>query len=70
MKTINYVIWKENKDFVVQCLDVDVASQGRSVEEAIENLKEAVALYFQGEGRERLIPEVENVLLGKATIDA
>ena len=32
--------------FVAQCLDVDVASQGSSEEEALEALKEALELHF------------------------
>lgn len=35
--------------YVARCLDVDVVSQGRSVEEALANLKEALELYFEGE---------------------
>ena len=32
---------------MAQCLEVDVASQGKTEEEALENLKEALALYFE-----------------------
>jgi predicted RNase H-like HicB family nuclease len=32
--------------FVAQCLEVDVASQGRSIEEARGNFAEALALHF------------------------
>ncbi len=39
-------LWRENGWIVAQCLDVDVASQGRSEEEALANLKEALALHF------------------------
>jgi len=35
--------------YVSRCLEVEVASQGHSVEEALENLKEALELYFEGE---------------------
>ena len=42
-------IAKEGDWFVAQCLEVDVASQGDSLEEARENLTEALALYFEGE---------------------
>jgi predicted RNase H-like HicB family nuclease len=42
-----YVIWQEGKHFVSQCLNVDVSSFGESREEAIQNLNEAVALYFE-----------------------
>ena len=35
--------------FAARCLEVEVASQGRTVEEALENLKEALELYFEDE---------------------
>ena len=40
-------LWRENGWVVAQCLEVDVASQGRSEEEALANLKEALALHFE-----------------------
>ncbi len=40
-------VWKEGDLYVAQCLEVDVASQGQTEEEALENLKEALALYFE-----------------------
>ena len=40
-------ITKDGEWFVAQCLEVDVASQGTSVEEARVNLAEALALYFE-----------------------
>ena len=33
--------------YVARCLEVEVASQGESVEEALANLKEALELYFE-----------------------
>jgi predicted RNase H-like HicB family nuclease len=35
---------------VAQCLEVDVASQGESEEEALHNLREAIALHFEPPG--------------------
>lgn len=35
--------------YVARCLEVEVASQGSSVEEALANLKEALELRFEGE---------------------
>jgi hypothetical protein len=32
---------------LVQCLEVDVASQGENEEEALANLREALELYFE-----------------------
>lgn len=36
---------------------IHVASQGKSVEESLKNLKEAVELYFENEDVERLLKE-------------
>jgi predicted RNase H-like HicB family nuclease len=40
-------VWREGDWYVAQCLEVDVASQGESEEEAIENLREALELHFE-----------------------
>lgn len=40
-------VWREGDWFVSQCLDVDVASQGRTEEEALANLREALELHFE-----------------------
>jgi len=34
---------------VARCLQVEVASQGESVEQALDNLREALELYFENE---------------------
>ncbi len=39
----------EGEWFVARCLEVEVTSQGRSVDAARENLAEALALYFEDE---------------------
>ncbi len=36
--------WREGKWYVPQCLEIDVASQGESEEDALSNGKEAQAL--------------------------
>lgn len=41
------IVWKEDDIYVAQCLEVDVASQGESEEEALKNLSEALELYFE-----------------------
>jgi predicted RNase H-like HicB family nuclease len=40
-------VWKEDNWYVAQCLELDVASQGETEEEALENLREALDLYFE-----------------------
>jgi predicted RNase H-like HicB family nuclease len=42
-------ITHEGELFVARCLEVEVTSQGASVEDALENLKEALGLYFEDE---------------------
>jgi predicted RNase H-like HicB family nuclease len=46
MKRFNASVWKEGRWFVAQCLDVDVASQGKTEAEALENLRDALKLHF------------------------
>lgn len=41
------VIIKEESGFSSLCLNIDVASEGESIEEAKKNLKEAVTLYLE-----------------------
>lgn len=40
-------VWREGDWYVSQCLEVDVASQGQTEEEALANLKEALELHFE-----------------------
>jgi len=40
-------VWQEGDWFVAQCLEVDIASQGKSEAEAVKNLSEAIELYFE-----------------------
>lgn len=42
-------ITREKDMYVARCLEVEVASHGASVEEALSALKEALELYFEDE---------------------
>ncbi len=44
------VIKKGEKQFVALCPELDVVSQGPTIEKAIENLQEAVELYIEEMG--------------------
>jgi predicted RNase H-like HicB family nuclease len=37
----------EGEWYVAQCLEVDIASQGATEDEALANLREALELYFE-----------------------
>ena len=43
----NVIINKEIKWYVAKCLDNNIASQGKTKEEALDNLKEELELYNQ-----------------------
>ena len=46
-QTFTASISQDNEWFVAQCLEIDVASQGKTEDEAIKNLTEALELYFE-----------------------
>ena len=69
MKTLKYVVYKEDKYYVSQCLNVDVSSFGNTIQEAIDNLNEALALYFDEPGSEIELPVINETLLGEISVN-
>ncbi len=69
MKPLKYIVYKEGNYYVSQCLNVDVSSFGKSVEEAIENLKEALELYFEDNDEADTFPVINETLLGETFIN-
>lgn len=69
MKTISYVLYREDDFIVAQCLNVEVSSFGATREEAVANLKEAVELYFEGESGNAYTP-VSEIAVGQEMVDA
>lgn len=45
--TLTAALHREEDWFIAQCLEVDVASQGHTIDEAIASLAEAVELYLE-----------------------
>jgi len=70
MKNIKYVVFKEDKYYVSQCLNVDVSSFGKTIDEAIAALKEAVSLYFEDENDISEFHVIGETLLGESVINA
>lgn len=60
-RTLMAVLIREGEEFVALCPEIDVASQGDTVEEAKANLREAMELFFEcaspEEVQERLASE-------------
>ncbi len=46
-KMFSASVWREEDLYVAQCLEVDVASQGNTEDEALGNLREALELHFE-----------------------
>jgi predicted RNase H-like HicB family nuclease len=53
------VIWKEEDMFVIREVFTGVTTQGMTIEEAMENLKEAIELYL--EEMPEIAAEIENI---------
>lgn len=51
-------ITQEGSLFVARCLEVEVASQGSSVEDSLANLREALELYFEDEPAREFAPPI------------
>jgi len=47
IKQLTTIIEREGNGYVALCPEVDVASQGDSIEEAKNNLKEALDFFFR-----------------------
>lgn len=53
-KKFTAVITKEEKWYIAHCVELSVVSQGKTIEKARGNLKEAVELYIESFGTEYL----------------
>lgn len=56
---LNNIVWKEEKHYVAQCLNVDISSFGKTRKEALENLQEALELYFEDDDNHATVLEIE-----------
>ena len=61
-KQLTAIIGREGDGYVALCAELDIASQGDTVESAKENLREAIELFFESaspyEVKQRLHEEV------------
>lgn len=51
---LNAVVEKEGNWFVSHCIELSVSSQGKTIDAALNNLKEACQLYLKHADREEL----------------
>ena len=53
-------IEQEEEWYVATCLENNIASQGKTIEEAMKNLKEAIALYYADEDNKEELEYLQN----------
>ncbi|RLI70058.1 type II toxin-antitoxin system HicB family antitoxin [Archaeoglobales archaeon] len=56
---LNVIVWREEDVFVIREIFTGVTTQGKTLEEAVENIKEAVELYLEE------LPEIKEELMKK-----
>ena len=57
------IITREENWYVAHCLELGVVSQGKTIEQAQVNLKEAVELYLESFGTEDLPQSIGEVVV-------
>ena len=48
-KIIQVRIFKGDRQYVAECLDLPVVTQGKTLDELTENIREAISLHLRGE---------------------
>jgi len=59
-KNLTAILEKEDDGYVSSCPELDIASQGYTIEEAKGNLKEAVELFFKNASESEILERVHN----------
>ncbi|MBN1590649.1 MAG: type II toxin-antitoxin system HicB family antitoxin [Pirellulales bacterium] len=54
MRRLTAIIEREGDGYVALCPELDIASQGGSIEQARDNLREALELFFETASREEI----------------
>ncbi len=69
MRSLKYVVYREGKYYVSQCLNADISSFGKTIDEAIANLKDAVELYLKDDPEHITFNKVDDAMIGEASIN-
>ena len=48
-RIIMFKVYKGETYYTAECLDLPVVTQGRTLDEVVENVEEAIALHLEGE---------------------
>jgi len=53
-RIIQFKVYKGEKYYVAECVDLPIVTQGKTLDEVAENIREAVELHLEGEDLEEL----------------
>jgi predicted RNase H-like HicB family nuclease len=67
---MKYVVYQEGKYYVSQCLNVDVSSFGKTIDDAVRNLQDALELYYRDSEQKPEYNPIGNALIGETIIHA
>lgn len=63
VRSMTAIIEREGNGYVALCPEIDVASQGNSIEEARKNLIEAIELFFEFATENEIVNRVHDEVL-------
>jgi predicted RNase H-like HicB family nuclease len=69
-RKLSFVVFEEDGAFVARCLDLDVATEADTKDEAIANLREALELYFEDSAISLDALPTRTYQFGEVAIDA
>ena len=53
-RIIQFRVYRGEKYYVAECVDLPIVTQGKTLDEVVENIREAVELHLEGEDLEEL----------------
>ncbi len=53
-QTIKAIVNKGESNYVAECIEIPVVTQGKTLDEILVNLQEAISLHLEGENLEEL----------------
>jgi len=69
-RTIQVRIFRGEKQYVAECLDLPVVTEGSTLDELTANIQEAIALHLQGEDLEELGLAANPTILATMELEA
>jgi predicted RNase H-like HicB family nuclease len=69
-RTIQVRIFRGDKKYVAECLDLPVVTEGDTLDELASNIREAIALHLEGENLAELGLAPDPTILATMELDA